>query len=77
MVQNYQNFAFIGIMKGLMELLKPMKNLSSPKSLALLPKFLEFIFKVDGICNSTKNKEIIMLSLVIAMLAVLIFGAII
>jgi hypothetical protein len=64
-------------MKGLMELLKPMKNLSSPKSLALLPKFLEFIFKVDGICNSTKNKEIIMLSLVIAMLAVLIFGAII
>ncbi len=77
MVQNYQNFAFIGIMKGLMELLKPMKNLSSPKSLALLPKFLEFIFKVDGICNSTKNKEIIMLSLVIAMLVVLIFGAII
>jgi hypothetical protein len=64
-------------MKGLMELLKPMKNLSSPKSLALLPKFLEFIFKVDGICNSTKNKEIIMLSLVIAMLVVLIFGAII
>jgi hypothetical protein len=56
MVQNYQNFAFIGIMKGLVELLKPMKNLSSPKSLALLPKFLEFMFKVDGICNSTKIK---------------------
>jgi hypothetical protein len=54
-----------------------MKTLSSPKSLALLPKFLEFIFKVDGICNSTKIKKIIMLSLVIAMLVVLIFGIVI